>query len=153
VNRPGSLDELLDRAAIVDLVGSYAHAIDDRDVDGVVACFAADGRMEFAGGEIPPATGHEELRRTFTAAFATPRLAPPATSTHLMSDTLVVLDGDTATVRTRSVAHLASPALGVVVTRGLLYRDEVRRVEDGGWRIAHRVHRSLWETQAPGRVL
>lgn len=139
-----------DREAILDVVARYAHTVDGRDVEGVVACFTTDGRMDFEGGQTSGA-GHDGLRAAFTEGFAQPALAPPAVSTHLMANTLVAIDGDTATAETQGVAYLASPASGTVRTRGLRYSDSLRRDGDD-WRIVHRVHRSIWETEAPGRV-
>ena len=141
---------MTDRDAILDLVARYAHTVDERDVEGIVACFTSDGRMDFEGGQTSGA-GHDGLRAAFTTAFAQPALARPAVSTHLMANTLVAIDGDTATAETHGVAYLASPATGTVRTRGLRYSDVLRRDGDG-WRIAHRVHRSIWETEAPGQV-
>lgn len=68
-----------------------------------------------------------------------------------MANTLVTIEGDTARAETQAVAYLASPATGTVRTRGLRYSDVLRRDEDG-WRIAHRIHRSIWETEVPGQV-
>lgn len=141
---------MTDREAILDVVARYAHTVDSRDVDGILACFTSDGRMDFEGGRMS-GEGHEGLRAAFTDAFAQPALAPPAASTHLMANTLVTIEGDTARAETQAVAYLASPATGTVRTRGLRYSDVPRRDEDG-WRIAHRIHRSIWETEVPGQV-
>jgi uncharacterized protein (TIGR02246 family) len=140
-----------DRDAILDVIARYAHTVDDRDIDGILTCFAPDGRIDFEGGQIS-GDGHDGIREAFEQAFARPGLAPPATSTHLMSNTLVTVDGDTAHAETQGVAFLASPGLGTVVTRGLRYSDDLRRTADGDWRISHRVHRSIWQTEASGHV-
>lgn len=139
-----------DREAILDVVATYAHAVDERDVDRIVACFTPDGRIDFESGE-SSGTGHDGIRAAFEQAFAAPHLAAPASSTHLMANTLVTVGGDTARAETQAVAYLASGSLGTVVTRGLRYSDVLRRHE-GGWRIQHRVHRSIWQTEAPGLV-
>jgi uncharacterized protein (TIGR02246 family) len=139
-----------DREAILDVVARYAHTVDARDIDGILTCFAPDGRIDFEGGRSEGA-GHDGIRAAFTDAFAQPALAPPATSTHLMANTLVTIDGDTATAETQGVAYLASPATGTVRTRGLRYSDVLRR-DEVGWRITHRIHRSIWETETPGQV-
>lgn len=139
-----------DRDDILDLIATYAHAVDDRDMGRILGCFAADGRIDFEGGEIS-GDGHDGIRHVFEGALARPMMAPPATSTHLMADTLVTIDGDTAHAETQAVAYLASGALGTVVTRGLRYSDDLRRTDEG-WRISHRVHRCIWQTEAPGEV-
>jgi uncharacterized protein (TIGR02246 family) len=137
-----------DRDQIVDLVATYAQAVDDRDIERILTVFSSDARLDFEGGAIS-AAGHGGIRAAFEQAFRRPELAAPATSTHLMANTLVTLDGNTARAETQAVAYLASGATGTVVTRGLRYSDVLRRA-DGRWLIAHRVHRSLWQTEAPG---
>jgi uncharacterized protein (TIGR02246 family) len=139
-----------DRDAILDVVAQYAHAVDDRDIARILTCFAPDGRIDFEGGQTS-GEGHDGIRRAFEQAFTGPMLAPPATSTHLMANTLVSIDGDTAHAETQGVAFLASPSTGTVVARGLRYHDDLRR-EGAGWRITHRVHRSTWQTESPGEV-
>lgn len=139
-----------DREEILDLIATYAHAVDDRDIDRILTVFHSDGRIDFEGGA-SSGQGHDGIREAFENALAGPILAPPATSTHLMSNTLVTADGDTAHAETQAVAYLASPATGTVVTRGLRYSDDLRRTVDG-WRITRRVHRSIWQTEAPGKT-
>ena len=132
-----------ERDDILDLVARYAHAVDDRDLDGIVGCFTPDGRIDFEGGR-SGGQDHDGIRAAYEKAFTAPHLAPPACSTHLMANTLVDIDGDTAHAETHGVAFLAGD--GAVVTRGLRYSDDLRRTADG-WRIAHRVHRSIWQTE------
>ena len=148
--RAGGAGPVTDREAILDVIARYAQAVDDRDIEGIVGCFTPDGRIEFEGGQLT-GEGHDGIRQAFETAFTRPALAPPAASTHLMANTLVTIEGDTARAETQAVAFLASGALGTVTTRGLRYSDGLRR-DAGGWRIAHRVHRSLWQTEASGNV-
>jgi ketosteroid isomerase-like protein len=141
---------MTDRDEILDVIARYAHTVDERDIEGILSCFAPDGRIEFEGGRIT-GEGHDGIRTAFGEAFARPALAPPAASTHLMANTLVTIDGDTAHAETQGVAYLASSELGTVVTRGLRYSDDLRRGADG-WRITRRIHRSIWQTEAPGAI-
>lgn len=137
-----------DRDDILELVARYAQTVDERDVAGVVGCFAEDGRIEFDNGATS-ADGHEGIRSAFEEAFRTPALRPPAASTHLMANTLVELAGDTAHAETQAVAYLANGTTGALVTRGLRYSDDLRR-GPAGWRIAHRVHRCVWHVDSGG---
>jgi uncharacterized protein (TIGR02246 family) len=139
-----------DRSEILDVVATYAQAVDEHDIERIVDCFTADGRIDFEGGQIT-GVGHDGIRTAFEDAFARPAFTPPAASTHLMANTLVTLEGDTAQAETQAVAFLANGALGTVTTRGLRYSDRLRK-DAGGWRIVHRIHRSLWQTEAPGAV-
>jgi hypothetical protein len=68
-----------------------------------------------------------------------------------MANTVIDLHGDVAHAETQAVASLASAAEGLV-TRGLRYSDELVRTASG-WRIAHRVHRCVWETSNSGCVV
>jgi ketosteroid isomerase-like protein len=138
------------RDEILDVIATYAQAVDDRDIERIVGCFTTDGRIEFEGGQLT-GVGHDGIRQAFETAFTRPVFTPPAASTHLMANTLVTVEGDAARAETQAVAFLASGALGTVTTRGLRYRDRLCR-DASGWRIAHRVHRSLWQTEASGKV-
>ena len=139
-----------DRQQILDVIATYAHAVDNRDIDGIVGCFSPDGRIDFEGGQVS-GEGHAGIRKAFEQAFTAATLVAPATSTHLMANTLITIDGDEAHAETQAVAFLASGSLGTVTTRGLRYSDDLRK-EDDGWRITHRVHRSLWQTESPGEL-
>ena len=116
-----------DREAILDVIARYAHAVDDRDIDGIVDCFAPDGRIDFEGGA-RSGERHDGIRAAFEAAFARPELAPPAASTHVMTSTIVTVDGDTATAATLAVANLACPLDGTLTVRGL-----ATTTVSGGW--------------------
>lgn len=76
-----------DRAAIHDLLAAYCHRIDVNDVDGLVALFTADCRVDF-GPELGAVEGVERLRRSFGAVgrfFAA--------TTHLVTNVLVTPSG------------------------------------------------------------
>lgn len=133
-----------DAADVRDVISSYAHAVDDRDVDRIVACFTAQAHVEFDGGS-QVVEGRETLRSFFGGALS------QGTSTHVMSDVLVEVDGDRAHAETQAVAFHAHAGHEAVTIRGLRYSDDVVRTADG-WRIARRVHRSLWECTAPGGI-
>lgn len=143
------LQDLRDRAALIDLVGRYAHTVDGRDVEGIVACFTDDTHVEFDGGA-EVVDGKEALRAFFDDALRRPIMGSTGVSTHLMSDVLVTLDGDRAHVETQAVAYLASDERETIVVRGLRYSDDCER-RDGRWLVRHRIHRSVWQGEMPGR--
>jgi uncharacterized protein (TIGR02246 family) len=134
-----------DRREIERLIAAYAHAVDARDVDRIVALFAPDGEIDYHGRE--PESGTEAIRAFFTGALR------PGTSTHLMSNTLLDLDGDQAHAQTEAVAFLAFDGADAVTIRGLRYTDRFARTPDLGWRIARRQHRCLWQCSAPGGLV
>jgi ketosteroid isomerase-like protein len=137
-----------DREAILDVIARYARVVDDRDVDGIVELFTDDGRIDLEGG-VQSGVGHDGIRAVYEAAFRSGLMAESPASTHLMGNTRVSVEDDVAHAETDAVAFLASPTS--VVTRGLRYSDDLVRVPTG-WRIARRVHRSRWQSEAPGRA-
>jgi hypothetical protein len=137
-----------DRESILDVIARYARVVDDRDVDGIVGLFTDEGRIDFEGGE-HSGVGHDGIRAAYETAFASPRMAGSTSSTHLMGNTLMTIAGDRAHAETDAVAFIASST--TVVMRGLRYSDDLVQ-ESTGWRIARRVHRSIWQSESPGRA-
>jgi SnoaL-like domain len=137
-----------DRDGILEVIARYARVVDERDIDGIVELFTADGRIDLEGGD-QSGVGHDGIRATYETAFRSPLMAASSASTHLMGNTSVTIDGDRAGADTDAVAFIASPTS--VVMRGLRYHDELVR-DQGRWRIARRVHRSLWQSETPGRA-
>jgi ketosteroid isomerase-like protein len=146
-----STSDVADRAELIGLVSRYAAAIDARDIDGIVACFTDDARLELEGGA-EMAEGPAALAELFTRAFQSPLLGSSGTSTHLMANVIVTLDGDRAHVEAQGVAHLASRERTTVVVRGLRYTDDCVRERDR-WLFRKRVHRALWQAELPGGPL
>jgi 3-phenylpropionate/cinnamic acid dioxygenase small subunit len=144
--RIGALE---DERAIADTINRYSHAIDYGSVDEWLDCFTPDGTIEVqaAGRETSRAgfnssahgrsgrhTGSKQLR-AFIEAQSHP---PDAWHKHVVSQTRVVLEGDTAT----AVSFLSR----IDETDGRLglysmgrYVDRLVRSTDGRWRIAERV--------------
>ena len=145
----GDLREVLDRQALTTLISQYAHAVDARDVAETVACFADDAHVEFDGGA-EVVEGRDALARFFESAFVSPRMGRTGVSTHLMSNIIVTVAGDTAHVETQAVAYHANDDRDTVIVRGLRYSDDCVRKRDG-WLIGRRVHRSIWQSEASGQ--
>ena len=130
------------------MIATYARAVDDRDIDGIVGCFTADGRIDFEGGQTS-GEGEAGIRRGRSRTFtARPRRARYVDAPD--GDTLVTIDGVEAHAETQAVAFLASGSLGTVTTRGLRYSDDLQGAD--GWRITHRIHRSIWQTESRGEL-
>ena len=97
-----------DFQAVHTLIERYAWAVDDYDVEGVIACFAPDARFVSADMALE---GHEALRSFFASALGDG--AAGKTSTHLMANISVVARSpDRCDVRTAAVVYHAASDSG-----------------------------------------
>ncbi|WP_199522489.1 nuclear transport factor 2 family protein [Geodermatophilus marinus] len=117
-----------DRQAIADLGVLYARAVDDHDVDSVVAMYTADGVFERRG---VAATGRAEIRAAYVASFDTYR-----TMLHTPHPGVVQLHGD-GTASGWSHGHAELATRSTLVLASFRYEDDYRRV-DGRWLFAKR---------------
>ena len=133
---------------------------DERDVRGVLeryfACVDRQDRTGFAGVFAPDVVidyfdGEWRVEGVAALIDATPPTF--RSSIHVLAHATITIDGDRADADTSAVAHLLlddGPAgsSGTLVTRGLRYVDELVRTP-AGWRITHRRHIPLWQTEQP----
>lgn len=145
---PPDPHRVADHLALLELVATYAQTVDAHDLDGLVACFAPDARLEFvSSGQV--FRGTAGIRQFYVGAFETAPMAG-GVSTHVMTNSIVRFDGpDHAGIVTQAIAHLAAPGAGTVVARGLTYTDRCVRT-DSGWCFADRIHRLHWQGAYPG---
>lgn len=116
-----------DHAAILDLSGRYAHAVDLGDPDGWASCFTSDGSFEAPG---QTTRGTEELRK-----FADGMKSLPAPFRHLPSNLVIDGEGDRASMISYvTVLRVESPPRIVFLGR---YEDQLEKV-DGVWKFARR---------------
>jgi uncharacterized protein (TIGR02246 family) len=99
---------LQDRAAIHDLFTRYCCALDDGEVETVVACFTADAILK---SPVIDLQGHDAIR-AFAGRFAAQRAAGTQFR-HLVTNIAVTIDGDRAT---------ATAYLLVLISRGGSHR-------------------------------
>lgn len=117
-----------DRQAIADLGVLYARAVDDHDLDAVVAMYTGDGVFERRG---VAATGPAEIRAAYVASFDTYR-----TMLHTPHPGVVRLHGDrTASGWSHGHAELATRS--TLVLASYRYQDDYR-CEGGRWLFARR---------------
>ena len=125
-----------------DTIARAARLVDLQDYEGFAALFTEDGVLQRPGGE--PLHG----RAAMVAAYR----ARPATriTRHLLAGTVVdVLSADEALAHSAVLLWVGDqadepgpngrPARGAQVAGE--FEDRLRRCDDGGWRIAHRVAR------------
>jgi hypothetical protein len=138
--------DAVDRAALTELVHRYAVAVDRRDNRLYRSCFLPDATFDLEGvvkhGEDfldPTKRLKPEEIRGIAGIDRVER------STHAMTDVLIELDGDNATIESVVIAYLIGPRDGdpAMVVRGVRYSDNaVRRGSE--WKIAHRRHQFMW---------
>lgn len=124
----------IDREEIIDLMIRYATAIDSRQYQLLSTVFTADADLDY--GEVGKWTGAAEVTEFMDLAHA-----GAANTLHRMSNQVVALDGDSATVRSYVDALILGPDGSGVNAIGY-YDDEAVRTADG-WRIAKRTFTSV----------
>ena len=129
------LQELLDRAAIHDVLLRYARSVDRRDLDLVASCFVPGAAYDGALGQGTVETALARLRDTL------PRYA---STMHFIGNHLIDLNGDSASSETYAVAyHQPIGDKEPLLVVGVRYLDDFTRTNDG-WRICRRVVKTEW---------
>ena len=132
-----AVQDLVDKAAIRDLMARYARGIDRRDWDLIASTFATDAYVDYVEWE---GRGFEEILRGLKWG-----IARTERSTHFMGDQEVRLNGDTAEVETYAVAYLVRTVdeTQSLLMRGLRYQDKMVR-QKGQWLVQHRLLHFDW---------
>jgi hypothetical protein len=127
-----TLQLLLDRAAIEDVVARLAHTQDDKDFAGFGALFAEQVRLQMSGPD-----GARVLSREEMADLGRSVLGGFTSTQHLTSNVLCDVDGDTARCRASVQAfhHVPTePGVADWCIQRNRWELELRRNADG-WRI------------------
>ena len=152
-NASDAILRLADRGAIADILFAYAHGIDRRDPELVLACFHEDAFFEHGGAALPvakffelSASGADGLRTTM----------------HHLTNVTIDVEADEARTQAYLLAyHLVKaegpdrpplfPCLGrdYGVVIGGRYFDRFAR-RNGVWRIAHRKLVFDWSARIDG---
>jgi ketosteroid isomerase-like protein len=132
-----------DELAIRELNERYFHALDERDFDGLGACFAEGAVAVYLGGSwrmSGRAAVVEQLRA----------IGQFAASTHVPTTAATKVQGTDATGVLYAIAHLLHISDGVqkIFVRGLKYTDRYV-ADDGTWLIAERRQDPIWQYEAP----
>lgn len=125
------------------VLGACALAGDARKADAYAACFTPDGVLELDTALV----GRDAIRQWMTApsVIPPPKGAAPGFVSHHITSSRIEVSGATANVR----SYFLVTAANGLDHNG--YYNDVFRLEDGQWRIAHRQPRTLWI--APDSVL
>jgi hypothetical protein len=128
------LQELSDRLEIQDLITAYSYAVDFHRWGDLDAIFTPDAVLDFT------ASGGERGELPAIKDFFGRSLTRFAGHQHLMGNTAVQLDGDTATATTlchNPMYLTAEDGRQRVLLVGIWYHDTLVRTADG-WRISSR---------------
>jgi hypothetical protein len=143
-----SLQEISDRLEIQQLMSSYSNAIDARDWDRLARVFTPDAYIDYrALGGIDGA--FPEVKR-----WLGPALGKFPHYYHMIANTDIVLEGDTARARTVcfNPMECTLPEGGKqVMFIGLWYLDRLVRTP-AGWRIRERVEESCFVHNVPASL-
>lgn len=138
---PLSLTEISDRLEITDTITRYSYGLDQRIWAEWDRTFAPDAVLDLT----PVGLGEQsiaEARATFDANEA--RI--PA-GQHLLTNTLIEVDGDDATARSEYILNtferVETPGRARWNRGGGWYEDDLRRTEEG-WRITRRTAHVKW---------
>ncbi len=138
-----TLDALLDRQAVIEVVADFCHMIDEYDIDGLAAVFTPDCFTDYGPARGGPITGRGAVLARIAAGQAEFRRTQ-----HQIGQSRVHLDGDEAHVTTYVTATHEDWS-GEVTRVHLRYVDGLRRTDDG-WRINCRVVRAMVIDGMPG---
>ena len=130
-DREPSLQRLLDKDEIVDLVHRYSYLVDHKEHAAIPELFTEDCIVDYGPGVAPPVRGRAALRAMFG------RGAGFVATSHHNANVLVTFEGDDrAVVITSLYAWHLTPQGGTPRIWGC-YHDVAVRTEDG-WRLAER---------------
>ncbi|MEV6133687.1 nuclear transport factor 2 family protein [Streptomyces violaceusniger] len=132
-----SVQGLLDKSAITEVIYTVAHAMDTRDWDLFATCYAPEAEGDYVNANV---AGREAIIAG-TKAF----LEPLDATQHLVGNLRVTVDGDIATAHATFIAqHVRAEATGSgQYILGGTYHDTLRR-SDVDWKITRRRIRGMW---------
>lgn len=135
--------DIVSRLEILDALGCYAHAADSLRFDRWAGCFTVDARLELCGAHESAPFAVLESQATIRAYLEQQYVRRGGLrARHLHTDTtFLALDEVRAQTLTHFLLVLASPDSEPKPFASGVYEDEWR-LEEGGWRICHRVART-----------
>lgn len=133
-----ALQELVEKAAIRELMARYARSNDRRDFDSMTSTFTADAYASYGDWE---RQGVENI--VGRLAYNRPHRA-----THFLGDQDIRIDGDSAEVETYAIAYSRVESTESMRMSGLRYQDKMVR-QDGQWLVRHRVLLTDWRALVP----
>ena len=124
-------DLLADRAAIHDLFTRYCCALDNGEVETVVACFTVDAVLK---SPVIDLKGHDEIR-AFAGRFTAQRAAGTQFR-HMVTNIAVAIDGDCAAASAYLLVLISQDGSHRTLPPGRYECELVKR--DGAWLFSRR---------------
>jgi uncharacterized protein (TIGR02246 family) len=121
-----------EKDAIREVLAEYCFQLDDGRFDEMAALFTEDGTWETAFGKATGRQAIAELARSLRKPAAEPR----PRSVHLVTNIVIALDGDRATVRSNWMV-MQNGAEGPRIGSGGAYYDEMVK-ENARWLLRYR---------------
>jgi ketosteroid isomerase-like protein len=144
--KPLGVQELIDRAAIQDVLMQYFSAADAGDQHAVRACFTEDVLAQYEGR--PAVRGADALLAQIVL-FENLASGVCRISTHFSGNLrFKELGNGHAVTELNALACLVDKSGTTVAVRSLRYLDQMRK-EDGCWKISARLHTLDWATAVP----
>lgn len=143
-----SMQEISDRLEIQELLVRYSHAVDTRDWDAFEAVFTADAVIDYTE------MGGPRGRVKDTRAFLESAMPVFSSFQHMIGNTVLEFDGDTARARSICFNPMVFPRVEdepQVFFCGLWYRDVLVRTTDG-WRIKDRYEEKSYMYNTPQEI-
>lgn len=137
------VQELVDHREIVDLVNRLCLVYDDKRIDDMPDICTADVAADYPGS--PTVTGRDEL-----IAFGNDARQAFERARHLVTNVLVEIDGDLATVSANMFAIGVYPggdASSYAELGGIWNMEVIRQAV--GWRISRIRFEQIWMTNIP----
>lgn len=142
-----NLQEISDRLEINNLLIDYCTALDQRDFDAFDSLFTPDAQIDYS------AMGGAKGDLVTIKAWLQKTMQQFPMSQHLIANSRVWIEGDTARARTMCHNPMQMPngeGSHQVAFLGLWYVDRLLRTADG-WRIAERKEEFGYVFNMPGR--
>ncbi|MDG2111538.1 MAG: nuclear transport factor 2 family protein [Actinomycetota bacterium] len=138
-----TVEDLLAKEEIRDVIYRYARGVDRLDFDLVAACYHPDAYDDHGTfrGSVPDFV---EMCRSFLPRFVCTQ--------HFMGNMLIEVDGDVARAETYAVAYHRKEnddGSGIDDVFGIRYVDRFEQHDGGPWLIAHRAVATEWRRVDP----
>ncbi len=125
-----------DKLAIHELLSRAAFGYDERNLDMLAACFAADATfsMRIAGGDlVGPFAGRDAIMGLMTSSME----SQTDVRRHVISNLFFDTEKSDAIEVLSNLTLLATENSNIQVLSAGIYRDRVNKTQDG-WQIQHR---------------